>query len=104
MANEGSEVIKANNRRVATAKKAAALTARNLQAAQKAEDAAQKALEAAKTAKKVALKEHDEASEELTAFQLTRFWRAAKKEITFKSRKISCNFTRRKIIFVELFN
>ena len=51
MANEGIEVIQANNRRVAAAKKAAALTARNLHAA--------------KLAVEVAQKEHDEATKEL---------------------------------------
>eukprot|EP00956_Cyclotella_meneghiniana_P016519 scaffold26080_cov43-Cyclotella_meneghiniana.AAC.8 len=86
MANEGIEVIQANNRRVAAAKKAAAGTERNLQAAKKAEDMAQEALDAAQkvveaankgleaakktvdTAKKtiqVATKEHAEAAEEL---------------------------------------
>eukprot|EP00956_Cyclotella_meneghiniana_P009985 scaffold13791_cov36-Cyclotella_meneghiniana.AAC.2 len=72
MAKEGIEVIQANNRRVAAAKKAAAGTARNLQMAKKAGDlaqgaleAAQKALEAAQKTIEVATKEHDEASEEL---------------------------------------
>eukprot|EP00956_Cyclotella_meneghiniana_P003384 scaffold4079_cov44-Cyclotella_meneghiniana.AAC.9 len=51
MANEGVEVLEANNRRVETAKKAAALTARNLQAA--------------KNTVEVATKEHDEATKEL---------------------------------------
>ena len=58
MAREGIEVIQANNRRVAAAKKAAALTAKNLQAAKVALEAAQKAVEAAQ-------KDHDEAAEEL---------------------------------------
>ena len=51
MAREGIEVIQANNRRVAAAKKAAALTAKNLQAAKDALEAAQR--------------DHDEATEEL---------------------------------------
>ena len=58
MAKEGSEVIQANNRRVSTAKKAAALTARNLQAAKLALEAAQKTVEAAQ-------KDHNEATDEL---------------------------------------
>eukprot|EP00956_Cyclotella_meneghiniana_P004050 scaffold4911_cov47-Cyclotella_meneghiniana.AAC.8 len=58
MAKEGIEVIQANNRRVAAAKKAAALTAKHLQAAKVALEAAQKAVEAAQ-------KDHDEAAEEL---------------------------------------
>ena len=28
----------------------------------------------------------------LTAFQVNRFWRGAKKKTTFKSREISCDF------------
>eukprot|EP00956_Cyclotella_meneghiniana_P004051 scaffold4911_cov47-Cyclotella_meneghiniana.AAC.9 len=51
MAKEGIEVIQANNRRVETAKKATALTAKNLQAAKVALEAAQK--------------DHDEATKEL---------------------------------------
>ena len=58
MANEGVEVLEANNHRVATAKKAAAITARNLQGAKTALAAAQKAIE-------VAQNEDDQATEEL---------------------------------------
>ena len=72
MANEGTEVIHANNRRVATAKKATALTAKNLQAAKKAGDEAQKllelaqkAVEAAKKSIELATKDHDETTKEL---------------------------------------
>lgn len=79
MANEGTEVIHANNRRVATAKKATALTAKNLQAAKEAGDvaqetldaaqkvveAAQKGLEAAKKTIEEATADHDKAAEEL---------------------------------------
>eukprot|EP00956_Cyclotella_meneghiniana_P016518 scaffold26080_cov43-Cyclotella_meneghiniana.AAC.7 len=72
MTNEGIEVIQANNRRVATAKKATALTAKNLQAAKKAGDEAQKllelaqkAVEAAKKSIELATKDHDETTKEL---------------------------------------
>eukprot|EP00956_Cyclotella_meneghiniana_P003386 scaffold4079_cov44-Cyclotella_meneghiniana.AAC.11 len=71
MANEGVEVevLEANNHRVATAKKAVALTKRNLQAAnfalEAARKAAHKAIKAAKKSVDVAQKEDDEANEEL---------------------------------------
>eukprot|EP00956_Cyclotella_meneghiniana_P022766 scaffold43428_cov22-Cyclotella_meneghiniana.AAC.2 len=58
MTNEGSEVIQASNRRVATAKKAAAGAVRNLRAAKIAFKAARNAVEVAK-------RECNEASEEL---------------------------------------
>ena len=64
MANEGIAVVQTNNRRVAAAKKAAAGTARNLQAAIKAGDVARQALEAAQKAIEVSRKEHDEATKE----------------------------------------
>eukprot|EP00956_Cyclotella_meneghiniana_P040568 scaffold199301_cov33-Cyclotella_meneghiniana.AAC.2 len=62
MAKEGIEVIRANNRRVATAKKATALTAKNLQAAKKAGD---KAVESAQKTIESATKDHDETTKEL---------------------------------------
>ena len=65
MAKEGSEVIQANNRRVAAAKKAAALTARNLQAAKLALEAAQKTVQAAQKAVEASQKDHNEATDEL---------------------------------------
>eukprot|EP00956_Cyclotella_meneghiniana_P026731 scaffold58490_cov20-Cyclotella_meneghiniana.AAC.2 len=61
MAKEGIEVIQANNHRVKAAKRAAAGTARNLEAAKKAGDVAQKALEAAQKAVEAANKGLEEA-------------------------------------------
>ena len=79
MANEGTEDIHANNQRVATAKKATALTAKNLQAAKKAGDEAQKllelaqqAVEAAKKSIELATKDHDETTKELKEAENSR--------------------------------